>query len=374
MRLTGITWHGYELPFRRRYVTSGSRSDSRFGLILFLNTSEGVFGVGEASPVGTSSVDEIVRTAEVLERISPRLLGCDTRTAEDTISAQDIPAPLRFGLETALLDISGKAHGCSVATLLGGRPVSLPVNAIVSEESIENAVAEALKAIETGFTCLKLKVGSREPGKDEALVSGVRMAVGPGVKLRLDPNQAWGVGQAIEVLRRLAQYDIEYVEQPVAAADIGGLAEVRRAIPVPVAADESLGSYDDMRRLLTAGAADVFILKAARLGGLRTTLAVAAAALKAGHSVVVTTSLESSVGVAAGAHIAAALPPAPLSQGLATGLLFSDDLTSPPLLPARGRLETPSGPGLGVKVNGSKLRKHGINIMGSAGSPHEIVE
>ncbi|MBI2850448.1 MAG: o-succinylbenzoate synthase [Chloroflexi bacterium] len=374
MRLTGITWHGYELPFRHRYVTFGSRANSRFGLILFLYTSEGVFGVGEASPVGTSSADEILRTADVLERISPELLGCETGTLEDTISARDIPAALRFGLETALLDITGKARGCSVATLLGGRPASLPVNAIISAESAENAVAEALEAIAVGFNCLKLKVGSGKPDEDEALVSEVRRAVGQEVKLRLDANQAWDVGQAIESLRRLARYEIEYVEQPVPAADIGGLAEVRRAVPVPVAADESLGSLDNLRRILNAGAADIFILKAARLGGLRTTLAVANTALRAGDSVVVTTSLESSVGIAASAHLAAALPPATLSQGLATGLLFSDDLISPPLLPALGRLETPSAPGLGVKVNADMLRKHGINIMGSVGSLHQMVE
>lgn len=374
MRLTGVTWYGYGLPFRHRYVTSGSRAESRFGLILFLKTGEGIVGIGEASPVGASSADEIGRMAAALEKLSSSLLGSDTGKLEETIAAGDIPVPLRFGLETALLDIRGKVQGVSIAALLGGSPASVAVNAIISTDSVEQAVTEAEEAVKNGFDCLKLKVGSRQTGADEALVSAVRRAVGQGVKLRLDPNQAWDVRTAITSLRRLAQYDIEYVEQPVSAIDINGMAEVRRSVPVRVAADEALGSPDDLRRLLHAGAADIFILKAARLGSLKTALAVANTALAAGHPVVVTTSLESGVGVAANAHLAAALPSAAMAHGLATGLLFAEDLISPPLLPVRGRMQTPSGPGLGVTVNTVMLRKHGINIMGSAGSPFEMAK
>jgi L-alanine-DL-glutamate epimerase-like enolase superfamily enzyme len=91
----------------------------------------------------------------------------------------------------------------------------------------------------------------------------------------------------------LSRYNIEYVEQPVPADDIEGLAKVRSSVPVPVAADEALSSLEDLERLMNAGAADIFILKAARLGGLKSTLDLANLALKKGHEVVVTTSLES---------------------------------------------------------------------------------
>ena len=211
-------------------------------------------------------------------------------------------------------------------------------------------------------------MGGSTLAEDEKRVSALRRAVGPRVKLRLDPNQAWSVSRAIESINQLSRYQLEYVEQPVTAVDIAGLAEVRRSVPVAVAADESLGSLDDLHRLLSAGAADIFIIKVSRLGGLRVGLEVATEVLKAGHSVVVTTALESGVGIAASAHLAAALPAQPHAHGLATGLLFAQDLAYPLLLPANGRLMTPDGSGLGVKVDAMLLRKYGIAVMGSAGS------
>jgi o-succinylbenzoate synthase len=267
-----------------------------------------------------------------------------------------------------LLDLRGKSEGRSLTALLGGKPSSLAVNALIAAESAKQAAAEAIEAVRLGFGSLKLKVGRGTLDNDEDLVSAVRQAVGPGVKLRLDPNQAWGTSQAIESIRRLSRYQLEYVEQPVAAADVAGLAEVRRSVPVPVAADESLGSLNDFRHLLRADAADVFVLKAARLGGMKSSLEIAKAAIKAGKSVVVTTSLESDIGVAASAHLAAAVSAHSMAHGLATGLLFDAGLTAPRLLPANGALKTPDGPGLGMKADPALLNKYAIDITGSAGS------
>jgi len=374
MRLTGVTWRGYILPFRDRFVISDSRATSRFGLLIFLQTGDGLVGVGEASPVGTGSLDDVRKIADVLERIVPRLLERDTDSMGETISAWEMSAPLRFGLETALLDLQGQARGLPLAVLLGGKPSAIAVNALIATESLEEAVAEARKVVELGFTSLKLKVGRRELDDDEALVSSVRQAIGPEVRLRLDPNQAWDRDQAIESIQRLSRYKIEYVEQPVPAVDIASLAEVGRAVPVPVAADESLGSLEDLHRLLSANAADIFILKAARLGGLKAALDVAKVVIETRRSVVVTTSLESDIGIAASAHLAAAVSADALAQGLATGLLFKENLVSPRLLPANGMLATPNGPGLGVKVDAVLLRKYGVDVMGSAGSSSGLRE
>ena len=147
---------------------------------------------------------------------------------------------------------------------------------------------------------------------------------------------------------------------------------MRRAVSVPVAADESLGSLDNLNQLLSANAAGIFILKAARLGGLKRTLEVARAVLKAGRQVVVTTSLESDVGVAASLHLAAVLPSQSHAHGLATGLLFVEHLNSSPLLPVNGMMQTPTSSGLGVKVDSNMLNKYRSDIMGSAGSRFEL--
>ena len=375
LNLTGIAWRGYALPFRERYVTSGGQATSKHGLLVFLRTSDGLLGTGEASPVGPGSADEVANLATALRRLAPRLLASDPEEAETNLDKwDDIPPEVRFGLETAGLDLRGQAAGRSFSELLGGSPTSLTVNALIAAESPGQAVAEALEAVGLGFWSLKLKVGHADLSRDEALVSAVRRTVGAEVKLRLDPNQAWDVDRAIEALRTLSRYGIEYVEQPVPAADIAGLAAVRRAVTVPIAADESLGSLRDLHRLLEADAAEFFVLKAARLGGLKASLEVASAALEAGKQVVITTSLESSVGVAASAHLASSIPSGGPAHGLATGLLLADDLASPRLLPQRGGLATPSSPGLGVKVDPALLRKCDIGVMGCAGSPAGLEE
>lgn len=368
MKLTGIAWRGYALPFRKEYVTSRRQSAARQGLLIFLEADDGRTGVGETSPVGTPNIDEIKRIAAVMERLAPGLLETDVSELDAAIPGRDIPASLLFGLETALLDIRGKASGRPLTTLLGGIPHPLTVNALIAAESPEQATVEAREAVRNGFTSLKLKVGRGSLEQDDALVSAVRRIAGPGVKLRLDPNQAWGIERTIASIRQLARYDIEYIEQPVPAPDIAGLAAVRHAVVVPVAADESLGSMSDLQDLLRADAADIFIIKAARLGGLTAALDISKAAIAAGRTAVVTTSLESGVGTAASAHLAAALPAQPYAHGLATGLLFPDDLTSPRLLPANGVLTIGGAPGLGVEVNVALLEKYGTDIMGSAGS------
>ncbi|MBI4267122.1 MAG: mandelate racemase/muconate lactonizing enzyme family protein [Chloroflexi bacterium] len=374
MKLTGLAWRGYALPFRREYVTSWNRATVRRGILVFLETDGCLGGVGEASPAGTPGTDEIRRIATITERLAPGLLGKDISELEAAASGWDIPASLRFGLETALLDIRGRASRRPLTARLGGRPRPLAVNSLVAAESPEQASIEAREAVERGFTSLKLKVGRGSPERDEALVLAVRRVVGPRVKLRLDANQAWDRQGAIESIRRLERYDIEYIEQPVPAADTAGLAAVRSAVAMPVAADESLGSMSDLQELLRADAADTFIIKAARLGGLTAALDISKAAIAAGSSVVVTTSLESGVGIAAGAHLAAALPVQPYAHGLATGALFSEDLVSPPWLPSNGMLTVPGTPGLGVRVEPPLLEKYGTGIMGSAGSLSGIRE
>ncbi|MGC5627458.1 o-succinylbenzoate synthase [Georgenia sp. Z1344] len=225
-----------------------------------------------------------------------------------------------------------------------GYPAALrprvPVNVTVPAVGPERA-AEIVRA-SGGCTTAKIKVA--EPGQtlaDEVeRVAAVREALGPGGHVRVDANAAWDVDTAIS---RLAELDraaggLQYAEQPVAGVE--DLAEVRRRSGVRIAADESVRRAEDPLRVARAGAADVLVLKVQPLGGVRACLRIAE---EAGLPVVVSSALESSVGLAAGVALAAALPEhtldgVPLAAGLATGHLLEDDVTSDPLLPAGGHL------------------------------------
>ena len=184
-----------------------------------------------------------------------------------------------------------------------------------------------------GAASVKVKVGDGHVGADLDRVAAVRAALGPGGRIRVDANGAWDTPGAVAAITSLAGYDLELVEQPVPT--LAGLADVRRQVAVPVAADECVRSVDDARELRRLEAADAVVLKVQPLGGVRVALAVAEAA---GVPAIVTSMYETSVGLAAGLALAAALPELPWACGLGTASLLAADVVADPLLPVDGML------------------------------------
>lgn len=214
---------------------------------------------------------------------------------------------------------------------------TVPVNAIVPALPPE---AAAQRAVAAGCRTAKIKVAQAGQGLDDdvARVAAVRQALGREARIRVDANGAWSVEQAMEALRELSAYDLEYAEQPCATVE--ELAELRRAlsardIAVPIAADESIRRAEDPLRVRDLGAADVAVLKVQPLGGVRRCLAIAE---QLAMSVVVSSAVETSVGLRAGVALAAALPELPFDCGLETGNLLAADVAVDPLRPAAGLL------------------------------------
>ncbi|HVK20306.1 MAG TPA: o-succinylbenzoate synthase [Actinokineospora sp.] len=210
----------------------------------------------------------------------------------------------------------------------------IPVNCTVPVVSPERAF-EIVKA--SGCGTAKVKVAESPLAEDCDRVAAVRDALGPGA-IRVDANGAWDVDTAVHAIRELdrAAGGLEYVEQP--CRTIEELAAVRKRVDVPIAADESIRRAEDPLRVALAGAADIAVLKVAPLGGVRRALAVAEAC---GLPVVVSSALETSVGLAAGVALAAALPELHHACGLATLSLLTDDVTTSPLTPVDGWLSVP---------------------------------
>jgi O-succinylbenzoate synthase len=209
---------------------------------------------------------------------------------------------------------------------------AVPVNVTVPAVGPERA-----HAIVTASGCRTAKVKVAEPGQtpadDLARVEAVRDALGPAGAIRVDANAAWDVDVAVVRIKELDTVGLEYVEQP--CATLAELRALRRRIDVRIAADEVVRRAADPVRVDLRDACDVVVLKVQPLGGVRAALRVAEAH---GLPCVVSSALESSVGIAAGVALAAALPALPFACGLATVALFTGDVTSSPLLPVDGFL------------------------------------
>ena len=263
--------------------------------------------------------------------------------------------------------MEGKISGFPISGLIGGESTPFDVNALIASDDLQEILSESTIAITQGFRTLKIKIGNGTLQSDEEMLSALREVVGPNIKIRLDPNQAWTVEQAIESIRKLERFGIEYIEQPVSARIPNHLEIVRSSVGIPIAADEALGSLADAKRIVSQDAADILIIKAARVGGISKSMEIIDFARESSKDVVITSSLESDIGIAASAHLASSLPNNTLAQGLSTSLLFDDNLGTDVLTPVSGHIYPPHGNGLGINVEISKLEKYGLPIVGNVG-------
>lgn len=230
----------------------------------------------------------------------------------------------------------------AAALEFGWHPTPAPVRSRVAVNATVPAVpaseVEGVLARYDGCRTAKVKVA--ESGQvladDVARVRAVRGAMGPEGRVRIDANGGWNVDEAERAVHALAEFDLEYIEQP--CAEVEELAELRERIgylDIPVAADESVRKASDPLRVARAGAADLLVIKAQPLGGVRAALAIVA---EAGLPAVVSSALDTSVGLSMGLALASALPELEFDCGLGTAALFTADVVPAPLRPRDGAL------------------------------------
>lgn len=238
---------------------------------------------------------------------------------------------------------SARWLACALESAYAAGPA--PVRAMVPvNATVPAVVPEAVPGVLARFpgcTTAKVKVAERGQSLADDLdrVAAVRAAMGPTARIRVDANGGWTVGEASDALGRLAAYGLEYAEQPCAAVE--DLARVRVAlarsgIDVPIAADESIRKAEDPLRVRDLAAADLIVVKVAPLGGVRRALEIVGAT---GLPAVVSSALDTSVGIAAGVALAAALPALDHACGLGTVGLLEGDVTADSLRPVDGRLD-----------------------------------
>ena len=360
----GISVVRIEVPFREPFTTSVGTSRTRESWLVRLRDHHGHTGFGEIALDPAASRSELEAT---------------DRSVRDTVEAVDagvdldrllpeLPATVRAGLDAALVGLERTNLGPSPR----GPGVRVPVNATIGSGTIEDTVSATRAALAAGFRTLKLKGGSEaSPAELVERLGAVREEAGPLTRLRLDVNGAWDLETAIEWLKALGPLGLEYVEQPIASsADgraIADLATLRSGSPTPIGADESVTDLASARAIVDAGAADVLVVKPARVGGVSVALEIASLATSAGVGVVLSTMLETGIGLAAGLAVAGSIADGSMTEpahGLGTAGLLATDLLEKPLVVEAGTVGTRD---LGdLRVNDEVIRSVTVAAYGMA--------
>jgi o-succinylbenzoate synthase len=314
------------IPMREPFVTASGVVRSRELVLIRLEDDDGTPGFGEAAPLESYdgvSVDDVWAAL----REGPPARGA--------------PPQARAAWELAELDLQARRRGRPL-----GEPGAdaIPVNRTLPAGPPEETSRYAREGVRAGYSCFKVKVGLPD---DAQRVAAVREAIGSWPALRLDANGAWGPEEAIERIAELEPYDLQLVEQPCRTLE--ELALVRPRVGVPVAADETIASAEDVRRAGDTRACDVVNVKLAGSGGYLPAREALREAEKRGLRAFLSSTLDGPWGIAAALQLAAS-ERISLACGLATLELFEARIARVLGHPANGLLSVPQGPGLGVTV------------------------
>jgi o-succinylbenzoate synthase len=296
----------YKEPFR---IAPGASTESK-NVIVKIVTDYGVVGWGESSPSERVTGETAGTVIKTLDKIAPKLIGMCPLRIEQNVELMDSlvegnPAA-KAAIDIALHDILGKTARKPLFMLTGGYRNEVLTDITLGIKSPKKMSKDAKKAVKKGFKALKVKVGV-DPTEDVERIKMIRDAVGNKTQIRIDANQGWTPKQALEALNKMKKFNIQFAEQPVPAEDLKGLVEVRKNSPIPIMADESVHSPEDALHLIQAKAVDLINIKLMKSGGILKGRKIAAIAEAAGTPCMIGCMGESEIGIAAGAHLAAAV-------------------------------------------------------------------
>ncbi len=323
-----------------------------------IETDEGYFGVGEICTVFRPGGRLLCQ--QIDDYLAPVLLGEDPRRINYLVDAMDavLPGaePAKAAIDVALFDIVGKLLETPVYNLLGGMVRErVPLSHAVTYGSSEEMAGLATELTQEGFTTVKVKIGQGLE-KDVDAVRAIRQAIGPSVKLRVDANMSWATTkEAIAAIRRLEEYNIEIVEQPLPRHAIDAMAELRRMTDQLIMADESVWTPMDAIECIKRSAVDVVSVYVAESGGLLKAARTFSICEAAGIPCLIGCMPGTGIDTAAQIHLGVAMNNLKFDSDSCGVRYFSEDCLVRPLKIEGGYSYPPEGVGLGIEVDESVL-------------------
>ncbi|MEM3444606.1 MAG: dipeptide epimerase [Thermoplasmata archaeon] len=306
MRIERIEFELLEIPRKKMFVIATGSSDRYTGVIVKVHTDAGIVGIGEASPSRGVTGETPETVCAVLREIEKRIKGLHIEEHEkirERLGAIKGNSAAKAGVEIALNDALGKEAGMPLAKILGLYRESITTSITIGIESKDETLKDAGRLLAEGAKVLKVKIGLNWKEDIERL-RAIREKFGYGFKIRVDANQGYTVKNAIKVVKEIECLDIEFIEQPVKWFDLKGLAEVTRASPIPVMADEAVHDADDLLQVARARACDMVNIKLMKCGGIREAFLIANLAERLGMECMIGCMSETRVGISAGTHAA----------------------------------------------------------------------
>jgi D-arabinonate dehydratase len=387
MKIVAIRTIALSCPVDPPYASAAGVQSRRGGLLVEIETDEGVTGIGEAGLGGGA-------TATVIEKdLAPLLVGQDPLLIEGLwqrmfartrqYGRRGVVMQAISGIDIALWDIAGKVAKLPVYRLLGAsrdRVEAYASGGFYQEgKGVDGIAGEAESYRARGFRGMKMKVGRNpstqthlrdlignkefcevDPAEDLARVAAVREALGPQAKLMVDVNCAWSPAFAIEMGRAMEPYNLYWIEEPVATDDIDGSAEVARALATPIAGYETEMGLYGFRELIGRGAVDIVQLDVAWSGGFSEGRRIAAYA-QAHHRMVAPHAFAGAVLLVASLHFAAAIPNALVLEWDQNPNAIREELLKEPLrLESDGTVKVPERPGLGIELDRSAVERYRV--------------
>lgn len=350
MKVERIEWHPRALPRRERFATSRHASDVANVTFVRLE-AEGIEGWGAASPSDvTGESPETVAAA--LPKLAAGLRGFAFERAREVADRMDAilrgnPAA-KAAIDLATFDVLAKAKGVPLFRLLGGSKDGMITDRTVGLMDPEAAASKAQEFVAKGFLAVKVKLEGRT-GEDLQRVVSIRETLGSHILIRTDANQAFTYRAALAFAKQAYPHLVEFLEQPLPAADLEGMRDLTNASPVPIMADESVITHQDAAKVGWGKCARLVNLKLMKTGGISRALEANAVCESAGMVTMAGCNAESALSIAAGLHFAASQRNVRfadldshfnLEKDPASGLSFE-----------KGFLKVSGRPGLGMRVD-----------------------
>src|SRR6478735_4010470 len=312
MKITRIEFGMLRVPLKTPFKTALRTVDKVEDVIVKMHTDTGHVGYGEAPATAVITGDTHGSIVEAIRNyISPRLIGAEVadlnRITQLIQGAMEKNSSAKAAVEIAIYDLWGQLYGAPLYKLLGGGDPVITTDITISVDYIDKMVADSLPAVARGFESLKIKVG-KDIELDVERIKAVYNAVEDRALIRVDANQAWTAKQAVFAIQTLedAGVRMELVEQPVKAQDLEGMKYVTERVHTPIMADESVFGPTQVIELIRMRAADIINIKLMKTGGISNALHIADIAALYQVECMIGCMVETSISVAAAAHIAVA--------------------------------------------------------------------